>query len=323
MSMFFKKQIATKLFFATDIHGSERLFRKFLNAAKVYGVSILVLGGDITGKALVPCVRQDGKYTCHLMGRDYSASTEAELTELYRLINYSGFYPRKMELEEVKRLETDPDFHQQVFQDTALSSVRCWLELAAEKLKGANVTCYMMAGNDDPPQVAEILSASGVVINVDEKCVQLDDFHEMISLGYSNPTPWDTIRELGEDQLMEKMEAMATCVKGPQNLVVNFHAPPYDSQLDTAPELEKDFRLHTQMGQPILVPVGSKSVRTFIEKHQPLVGLHGHVHESSGMARIGRTLCINPGSAYSDGMLCGAIVGLKKDGLDTYQMVRG
>ena len=321
--MFFKKQSATKLFFATDIHGSERLFRKFLNAAKVYGVPILVLGGDITGKALVPCIRQGGKYTSNLMGRDYSASTQTELDELYRLINYSGFYPRKMEPEEVERLETDPEYHTQVFLDTVISSVKSWLEVAAEKLKGANVTCYMMPGNDDPPQVSEILSASGVVVNVDEKCVQLDEDHEMISLGYSNPTPWNTIREQGEDQLMEKMEAIATCVKMPQNLVVNFHAPPYDSQLDSAPELTADFRLHTQMGQPILIPVGSKSVRTFIEKHQPLLGLHGHVHESAGMAHIGRTLCINPGSAYSDGVLCGAIVGLKKDGLDTYQMVRG
>ena len=147
--------------------------------------------------------------------------------------------------------------------------------------------------------------------------------HEMISLGYSNPTPWHTERELSEEELMEKMEAMAPVVKAPQNLVVNFHAPPFDSRLDTAPELTEDFQIHTQMGQPMLVPVGSKSVRTYIEKHQPLLGLHGHVHESDGMSRIGRTLCINPGSAYTDGMLYGAIVGLKKDGLDTYQMVRG
>lgn len=321
--MIFKKQPATKLFFATDIHGSERLFRKFLNAAKVYGVPILVLGGDITGKALVPCILQGGKHTCQLMGKEYSASTQSELDELFRLINYNGFYPRVMDLEEVHRLEDDPEYHAWVFLDTVLTSVRSWLDLAGEKLKGTNVTCYMMPGNDDPPQVAEVLSASGVVINVDEQCVQLDEYHEMISLGYSNPTPWDTERELEEDQLLEKMEALAPCVKNVQNLVVNFHAPPYDSRLDTAPKLKEDFQLQTQMGQPILIPVGSKSVRTFIEKYQPLLGLHGHVHESDGMSRIGRTLCINPGSAYSDGMLCGAIVGLKKDGLDTYQMVRG
>jgi hypothetical protein len=321
--MIFNKQPATKLFFATDIHGSERLFRKFINAAKIYGVPILVLGGDITGKAIVPCVRQGGKYTSHLMGREYCASTQKELEELYRLINYTGLYPRKMEPEELHRFETDPEYNTQVFLDTALSSVRSWLEVAADKLKGSKVICYMMPGNDDPPEVAEILSSSGVVVNVDEKCVQLDEYHEMVSLGYSNPTPWNTIRELDENQLMEKIEAMRTCVNAPQNLVVNFHAPPYESQLDIAPELTADFHIHTQMGQPIMVPVGSKSVRTYIEKYQPLVGLHGHVHESGGMAHIGRTLCLNPGSAYSDGILCGAIVGLKKDGLDTYQMVRG
>ena len=321
--MLFKKQPVTRLFYATDIHGSERLFRKFLNAAKVYGVPILVLGGDITGKALIPCVRRGGEYTCHLMGSDYSANTQAELDELYRLINYNGFYPRNMEPEEVERLQHDAEYHEQVFLDTVLTSVTSWLEVAAEKLKGANVTCYMMLGNDDPPQAAALLSASGIVVNADEQCVQLDEYHEMISLGYSNPTPWNTERELSEERLMEKMEAMTPAVKAPQNLVVNFHAPPYDSRLDTAPKLKEDFQIHTQMGQPILLPVGSKSVRAYIEKHQPLLGLHGHVHESDGMARIGRTLCINPGSAYTDGMLCGAIVGLKKDGLETYQMVRG
>ncbi len=321
--MIFKKQPATRLFFATDVHGSERLFRKFINAAKVYGVPILILGGDITGKALIPCVRQGGGYTCHLMGSDYSASTQAELDELFRLINYNGFYPRAMDPDEVQRLQTDPVYHEQVFQETLLASVQSWLEVAAEKLKGTNVALYMMPGNDDPPRVAELLSASGIAVNVDEKCVQLDDCHEMISLGYSNPTPWNTERELPEEALMEKLEAMAPLVKLPQNLVVNFHAPPFDSRLDTAPELKGDFEINTQMGQPVLVPVGSKSVRAYIEKHQPLLGLHGHIHESDGMSRIGRTLCINPGSAYTDGMLCGAIVGLKKDGLDTYQMVRG
>ncbi len=321
--MKFNKQPATKLYFATDIHGSERLFRKFLNAAKVYGVQILILGGDITGKAIVPCVRQGGKYTCLLMGREYSASTQKELEELYRLINYTGLYPCKMEPEELHRFETDPEYNAQVFLDTALSSVRSWLEVAADKLKSTKVICYMMPGNDDPPEVAELLSTSGVVVNGDEQCVQLDEYHEMVSLGYSNPTPWNTIRELEEEQLMEKLETLRTSVNAPQNLVVNFHAPPYDSQLDIAPELTADFHIHTQMGQPIMVSVGSKSVRTYIEKYQPLVGLHGHVHESGGISHIGRTLCLNPGSAYSDGILCGAIIGLKKDGLDTYQMVRG
>jgi uncharacterized protein len=321
--MIFNKQPVTKLFFATDIHGSERLFRKFVNAAKVYDVPILILGGDITGKAIVPCVRQGGKYTSHLMGREYCASTQKELEELYRLINYTGLYPCKMEPEELERFETDLEYNARVFLDIALSSVRSWLDVAADKLKDTKVICYVMPGNDDPPELAEMLSASGVVVNVDEKCVQLDEYHEMVSLGYSNPTPWNTIRELEEGQLMEKLEAMRTNVTAPQNLVINFHAPPFDSQLDIAPELTKDFHIHTQMGQPIMVPVGSKSVRTYIEKYQPLLGLHGHVHESGGMAHIGRTLCLNPGSVYSDGILCGAIVGLKKDGLDTYQMVRG
>ena len=173
--------------------------------------------------------------------------------------------------------------------------------MAQEKLKGTSNCPLLMPGNDDPPQVAELINDSQVAVYAEGRCVQLDETHEMISLGYSNPTPWHTERELPEDALKERLEAMTPLVKVPQNLVVNFHAPPYDSRLDTAPELKEDFQINTQMGQPVLVPVGSKAVRAYIEKHQPLLGLHGHVHESDGMSRIGRTLCINPGSAYRTG----------------------
>ena len=321
--MFFKKEPVTRLYFSTDIHGSERLIRKFFNAAKIYNVSILIIGGDITGKAIVPIVRSQGTYTCSLSGRQYSASTQAELDELHRLINYNGLYPRDMEADELEKMETDLEYRESIFLETVVNSVQCWLQIGAEKLKGTGATCYIMPGNDDPPIIGDILEESGIVINPEGKCLQLDERHEMISLGYSNPTPWNTERELGEEDLARRMEAMFLQVQCPENLVVNFHAPPFDSRLDTAPQLNTDFQIQTEMGQPILTPVGSKAVRQFIEKRQPLLGLHGHVHESDGMANIGRTLCINPGSNYTDGVISGAIIGLKKDGLATYQMVRG
>ena len=47
-----------------------------------------------------------------------------------------------------------------------------------------------------------------------------------------------------------------------------------------------------------MIHAGSTAVRASIEKHQPLVGLHGHIHESKGFVTLGRTLCLNPGSEY-------------------------
>jgi len=68
---------------------------------------------------------------------------------------------------------------------------------------------------------------------------------------------------------------------------------------------------------------GSKSVRRAIEKYQPLLGLHGHIHESQSVAKIGKTTCINPGSEYGEGVLRGCIVILGDGKIEGYQMTRG
>jgi Icc-related predicted phosphoesterase len=320
---FFKREALTRIFYAGDIHGSERLFVKFLNAGKAYKVSILIMGGDLAGKAVVPLVRENGGYRCRFMGRDHQVTTQDELKSLRNLINHNGFYPYVTDSGEIPRLESEATYREEVFAKVARDYLERWLEIASEKLSGSGIRCYIMPGNDDPVFVGDMLTQSDLVCNPEGQCLCLDDHHEMISLGYSNPTPWHTERELPETELRARMEQMAQSVQWPENLVVNFHAPPYDSGIDTAAELSDDFRIKTDMGRPILAPVGSKAVREFIEAHQPLLGLHGHIHDAEGMARIGRTLCINPGSAYADGVLSGAIVGLKKDGLAIYQMVRG
>lgn len=321
--MLFKREPVTRIYYASDIHGSERLWRKFLNAPRIYDVSVLIMGGDITGKAIVPIVRRNGQYICTMGGSEHVASTQDELVELCRMINYNGLYARTMEIDELARLDSDPAYREQVFQTALGESLRAWMAIAADKLRGKGVACYVMPGNDDPPATADILAESDVLVNPEGRCLQLDDHHEMISLGYSNPTPWNTVRELAEEDLLVRLEAMVPAVTAPASLIANLHAPPYDSRLDTAPQLDTDFKIHTAMGSPVLVPVGSRAVRTFIERHQPLLGLHGHIHESDGISQIGRTMCINPGSAYTDGVLSGVIVGLKKDGIAMYQTVRG
>ena len=116
----------------------------------------------------------------------------------------------------------------------------------------------------------------------------------MISLGYSNITPFDSPRELEEDELYRRVEVLATQVDDLGHCIFNLHVPPYDSLLDSAPQLDAELRVVATAGQPVMIPVGSTAVRELIERFQPVVALHGHVHESRGATRIGRTLCINP-----------------------------
>jgi Icc-related predicted phosphoesterase len=321
--MVFKREPVTRVFYASDIHGSERMMNKFLNAGAAYRVQILVMGGDLTGKALVPLVRRDGGHTCSFMGRELAASTPAELEELKKLVNHNGLYARSMDADEITRLETDDAYREQILREVLTESITRCLQKATDKLKGSGIRCYVMPGNDDPSLVADLLGGCDAVCNPEGLRVELDEHHEMISLGYSNPTPWNTERELPEEELLQRMEAMMSGVQRPEQLVVNFHAPPHGSGLDNAPELTPDLKVQTSMGQPLLAPVGSTATRRFIETHQPLLGLHGHIHESPGVTKLGRTLCINPGSAYSEGVLTGTIVALKTGGIASYQMVRG
>jgi len=103
--------------------------------------------------------------------------------------------------------------------------------------------------------------------------------------------------------------------------IFNIHVPPYKSGLDEAPELDKDLR-PVLAGQS-LKPVGSTALRKAIEEAKPLLGLHGHIHEGRGATRIGKTLCINPGSMYEQGTLLGAIVALGKNKIENYVLTSG
>ena len=83
--------------------------------------------------------------------------------------------------------------------------------------------------------------------------------------------------------------------------------------IDQAPKLDEKAQVKIRYGSPEMVPVGSKSVRQAMEEYQPLLGLHGHIHESTGLERIGRTLCVNPGSSYMQGMLNAFVIDLPEN----------
>ncbi|MDE1853778.1 MAG: metallophosphoesterase [Thaumarchaeota archaeon] len=313
----------TRVFFTTDVHGSDRCFRKFLNASKVYKADSLILGGDITGKVLVPIVaRPDGKYDLSFFGKQTTIGGD-KLQETRKAIQDAGQYSFVASKSELAEIEADKSKEQKVFSDAMVSVLRSWVDLAQERLRGTGVKCYISPGNDDKFEIDAALADSGQFINPENKVVELDGGYEMITLGYANPTPWKSPREVSEEKLGEMIETLASQVKRPETAVYNLHVPPIDTELDKAPAVSPEFN-YVKEGLGIkFIHAGSSAVRKSIERHAPMLGLHGHIHESKGFARIGRTLCLNPGSEYADGILRGALVNLNDGKVHDFLLTSG
>ena len=309
-----------RIFFATDLHGSETCWKKFLNAAKFYGADVLICGGDMTGKAIVPVVSENGHFSVTLAGDQQTVPAE-QVADVEATIRRKGYYPLRMSVERLHELDADSDKRAECFQEVMLEGVARWMGMASEKLRGSGVRCFVCPGNDDEMEVDEVVRRSDFVELGEGRMVDIDGF-SMISTGWSNPTPWKTHREDSEEELAERIEMMASQVPDASRAIFNLHCPPYKSGLDEAPAIDADLKL--LHGGRALRPVGSIAVRQAIEKHQPLLSLHGHIHESKGAIKIGKTLAINPGSAYEEGMLMGAIIQLDaKKGIKSYQLVNG
>jgi len=314
----------TRAFFCTDVHGSEICFRKFLSAGKFYKADVLILGGDMTGKLIVSIVEEsDRTYVARYLGKERRARNEAELRSLEREILDSGYYPYRTKHSEVEELESNRSKVDELFSRLMLENVKRWVNMAEESLRTTNVRCFMMPGNDDRLEIDQAFSDSQQVMNPEGKVICLDEHHEMISTGYSNVSPWKAPRDIGEEELGRRIETMTLHVKDMTNCLFNFHCPPYNSRIDLAPKLDANLRPEVQGGNFRMIPVGSIAIRNAIERYQPLMGLHGHIHESRGEQKIGRTVCINPGSEYGEGILRGALINLDEKGVRSYLLTSG
>ena len=312
----------TRIFFATDVHGSEICWKKFINAGKFYEATILILGGDMTGKAIIPIIAQgNGKYKVTLLDQESMLDGQAEVDKMAATIQDRGYYPYVTSPDEVAEISATPGRSDAIFLDKVLSTIDRWMEYADAKLEGTGLTCYVCPGNDDMFEIDKAIAASKHVHTVEGTVIQLDDHHEMMSTGWSNPTPWKTHREEPEEALRQRIAPMLPLVKDMPNAVFNLHAPPFGSGLDEAPELTKDMR-PAYAGRS-LIPVGSKAVAEVIEKYKPLLGLHGHIHEGKGTRKYGRTLCVNPGSMYEQGILHGALIDLELKKVGNYVLTTG
>lgn len=322
--MFGRKEPRTRIFFATDIHGSEQCFRKWLNAARVYEAQVLILGGDVTGKMIVPLVTSgDGVWRCEIYEAQMEATTDDELEALQKRIRTMGRYDVLLTVDEKEELDRRPHGLDALFHQAMRESLERWVALAEERLGGGG-PCYMMLGNDDYDDLADVLRGSDTVVYAEDGVYELPGGFELASLGYSTPTPWDTPRELSEEQMAARIEGIVARLREPEHAVFNFHCPPHATHLDQAPKLDAELRPVVDASGLVTGSVGSTAVREAIERFGPAVGVHGHVHESPAAQKLGRTLCINPGSEYSDGILRGAIIDLDQGkGARRWQIVQG
>ena len=318
------KILPVKLFFVTDLHGSEICWKKFLNAGSFYGADAVILGGDVTGKAMVPIVqRANGTWEASLQDHRETLEGEDAIVEFGKRVMNRGYYPIRVSDQEYVAMQEDEDLVDKRFKEVMLEGTERWIAMAEEKLAGSGIRVIACPANDDMFEIDDVLAGAKVVETGDEEHpIQLGDF-TMVSMGWTNPTPWHTFREAEEPELAERIDRALTAASDPSTTIFNSHAPPYGSKLDNAPALNED--LSYVSGGQALRPVGSTSVAESIKRYQPMLSLHGHIHESKGSARIGSTLALNPGSSYEEGILQAAVVTIdeKKRKVKNYQLVNG
>ena len=314
----------TRLLYASDFHGSEAFFRKFLGAALHYRANALIVGGDVTGKAMIPILHTGpDRYEATLFNRRETASTAQELERLTQTISNVGFYPIVLEPDEAAQLEADPIRMGERFEQEMIARVRRWMDLAEETLRRAGVPLYFMCGNDDLPSIDDAIEGHEHIHNPDGRRHWLDDDHELVGLSLANMTPWKCARDTEEDELARHLDQVAGLLEAPEQAVMAIHVPPYDSGLDICPELDENLQIVHRGGHVLMKPAGSPAVRRMIERVQPLLTLHGHIHESPGHARLGRTLAINAGSEYAEGIMKAAIINLESARVKGHILISG
>jgi Icc-related predicted phosphoesterase len=315
-----------RIYYASDLHGSEKCWKKFLATPKYYQADVIIMGGDITGKFIVPIIHlPNGRAEATFLGNKRKLKKEKDVNKLKGIIANTGQYHIDVTAEEYEQYKESPSLLDDLFERLLLERVEQWVEMAEERLHGLDVRVFVAPGNDDLFEVDEILAKSERIENHDGQHIDLGEGFEMIGLGNSNITPWACPRDISEEELLTKIDALASGIKTMNRAIFDIHVPPYGTGIDDAPELTEDMQMiMSASGEPEMIPVGSTAVREALLKHQPMLGLHGHIHESSGIRKLGDTTLVNPGSEYAEGILRGALIDLDaQEGLVNINLVAG
>lgn len=314
-----------RIYFCSDIHASRKCWKKFLASANFYSADIIMVGGDITGKFIVPIVRQPkGYHTAKFMGVERRIDNKEEMQQLKLRIADSGQYWAEMAPDEQRWYAEDQARVDELFHKLVLERVAEWLEEADDKLRGTGVRCFVSGANDDFLEVDDALKNSEVIEDPNGRVIDLPDGYQILGMGYGNPTPWPCPRDIPEDQLAARIDEAAAKVKDPAKTIFNLHVPPLGTGLDLAPRLNGNLEMVMTAAGPEMIPVGSTATRDAILKYQPMLGLHGHIHESRGVKKLGGVTVANPGSEYGEGILDGLLIDIHpKKGLRGIQLVTG
>jgi Icc-related predicted phosphoesterase len=314
-----------KLFFSVDVHGANSVWRKWLKVPDLYDVDALLLCGDLTGKSLVPIIEQgDGTWNAFYFGRNWNLEGGREVDEMEQRIQDAGAYTLRCDRDRVEELTNDPTEVESIMMSMIKDRIAAWMESLIRSVDLTKVDVLVMPGNDDDWEVDEVIRSftdRGIRWPLDGVVEVLGA--PTISLDYVNPTPWDTPREDSERGLTKRIEKLVKRLPDPSRAIFNLHAPPQGTMLDLAPELDASKKPVTVAGQVNFVHVGSKAVRSAIETYQPMIGLHGHIHESYGHDRVGETPVVNPGSEYGEGILRGYLIEIDDGRVGNHWKVEG
>lgn len=301
------------IFYAADLHGSDLCFKKWLNAGRFYEASVLVIGGDLTGKVLVPVFPARGNgsegWIARWEGRTVALETRDEVTRFIASVRERGAYGFLSTADEVDAIRQSVELEREVFDRLKVAAMEEWVAWADTRLADARVTAIVMPGNDDPEVVDAVLASSSTLVNGHGRALEVAPSIWMASRGESTPTPWNTPRELSDADLGHRVAEVVDAVPAGATAIWNVHMPPHRTGVDDAPVLDAELRVqYDGSGEPLMQPVGSESVRGLILDRQPALALHGHIHEGRGRYRLGRTTGFNPGSRYEDGVLMGVLL---------------
>jgi Icc-related predicted phosphoesterase len=314
-----------RIYFCSDIHASRKCWKKFLNSWKFYGADHIAVGGDITGKFVVPIVETGGgRYTTTFMGIERKVSGPEQLETLRVRIADSGQYDFVTTPDELATYQDDHSRIDALFRRLVIERAEQWVAEADQKLRGTGVRCFVSGANDDFFEVDDVIASSEVIEDPNGTVIQLEGGFELMGMGYGNPTPWACPRDIPEDELAKRIDDTAAGVKRMDRTIMSLHVPPLDSGLDIAPKLDDYLRPRVGAAGLEMVPVGSTATRDAIVRYRPMLGLHGHIHESKGVRKLAGTTIANPGSEYGEGVLDGLLVDIDpKKGLQRVELVTG
>jgi len=314
-----------RIYFCSDIHASRKCWKKFLNSWKFYEADHIIVGGDITGKFVVPIIRTaPDTYAATFLGVQRKIESAEALEALKTRIADAGQYWFITDPEEFAAYQADPSRVDQLFRKLVVERAEEWMTEADQKLKGTGVRCFVSGANDDFFEIDNVIAQSEVIEDPNGKVIELAGGFELLGMGYGNPTPWACPRDIPEAQLAERIDKVAANVKNMDRAIFNLHVPPLGSGLDVAPKLDDYLRPRVGAAGLEMIPVGSTATRDAVLKYRPMIGLHGHIHESKGIRKLDGVTITNPGSEYGEGILDGLLVDIDPTkGLRRVELVMG